>query len=146
LEFAIETDKTEYLQGENVSIQLTLTNIGDEIVSLGWPWQYMGVRKPSNITFAYYVVLSNGTLAYNWSENRIRLNSILYYTLRPGDNLVGVFIWDQPVRAQEGDFRLVPAERGVYSARGYTNEFTLTAGGKTIIMALETPTLSLAII
>ena len=145
LEFAIEIDKTEYQRSENVSVLLTLTNISNETISVSWASHYIGLRKPTNGSLSYSILYTNGTAAFNWSERLARAQEYLEVTLKAGDSIVAVFIWEQYVRTQEGPLPYMKAPNATYGVRGYTDEMGLTMYGETSSVALETPTINFAI-
>jgi len=136
IEFSMELDKAEYLLGENVTIKLSLKNISNRTITLYWSKFY--AHYDMVMYFDFYVMHSNTTLVYQWTEDHIALPAVLEETLNPGEQLISIYVWHQttayPDRAQ------VPA--GTYFVRGFTRRVGLTVEGQTSVITLETPSIA----
>ena len=144
LNFQIEIDKTEYLQGENASIILTLSNISNETISLTWA-EISYAPPPSNGTFSFHITDANENLVYDWLEFRVNATELLIRTLAPGDSLTAVFVWEQQTRTGQYPRRFAPAVKGTYGIRGYTSTMQVQSTHGTVNTSLEPPSISFAI-
>jgi len=72
LEFSMELEKAEFQQGENVTIRLSLKNIGNETITLRWGKYYAYYDKV--MYFDFYITDANNTLVYQWTRIHARAN------------------------------------------------------------------------
>jgi len=139
LEFSMELNKAEFQPGENVTIKLSLKNIGNKTITLSW-YEYYAYYD-ALMYFDFYIIDANGTLVYQWTKDHAALLAVLKRTLSPGEQLTSVYPWYQlngyPNEAQ------VPA--GTYTVRGSTRKVGLTVEDQTAAITLETPTITFII-
>lgn len=149
LEFSMELDKAEFQQGENVTVTLSMKNMGSEEIRLMWTSFFLYLDRV--LYFDVSVTDSNGTLVFQWGSEYFALGMTREKSLDPGEQLTTMYFWDQwtePV-AQEPQFTypkgIVP--KGTYYVKGLSRQFTLTADGQTTpLMTLETPSITIQII
>jgi hypothetical protein len=99
----VELDKAEYKVGEVVMVEMTLTNIGSEIVTLTF--------LTSQI-FDFSVEGIDAEFSYVWSSDKVFLQVITERALKPG----------QFIRQ---DLEWIPSGPGTYAITGYTVSFQL---------------------
>lgn len=83
--FSIETDKDEYLSGEDVRIQLRVENNGEKPVSLTFP------------TFQRYdiIITEDGKEVWRWAYEKVFAMMITVLIIKPGDALSFKETWGQ---------------------------------------------------
>jgi len=139
LEFSIQLEKTEFLRSEDVTIQISLRNIGNKTISLRWPDFYL--YNDTAFCFDFVIIDTNNSQVYRYSQNKAHLNAVMEKTLSPGEQWANVVVWDQRVSS---DSELVPS--GVYSVKASTRRFALSVNGQTTWSNhLETPTITFTI-
>jgi hypothetical protein len=139
LELSIQLDKCEYQQGENVTITISLKNVGNETITVSWP--SYSCSDGVDMYFDFIVMDGNGTKVSQWYYGRGLLASVLTRTLDPGQQLTNVYTWMQDTGWP--DFAQVP--KGTYSVKGLSRGFDLTVGTQLTSMELETPTITFII-
>ena len=137
LEFSMEMDKTEFRQGENITIRLSVKNVGNQTITLRWSSFYL--HYDVVLYFDFYVLDMNNTVVFQWSKIYGRFPAVREKTLTPGEQLINVYVWGQWSEL-EGQ---VP--KGVYSVRGLTRQVALIVGDQTSTITLETPTITFTI-
>ena len=135
LEFAIELDKAEFQLGENITVRLSMKNIGNNTISVVWPNHYGGVLD-------FLISDENGTYVYQLTDNTGAWSAEKWITLDAGKDFVNTFIWEQLYHYNSPN--RVPA--GNYFVKGLSRQFRLNAEGQTIKgMTLETPAVAFTI-
>jgi hypothetical protein len=132
----MELDKTEFQLGENVTIRLSLKNIGNETVSIRWVSRYS-----DKLHFDFYVLDENNTQIFQYSEVYGVIEG-LEFSVNPGGQLTSVYVWYQETGYPE--FAQVP--KGIYYVRGSSRSFLVSAGSQVLWYGtLETPTITITI-
>jgi hypothetical protein len=138
LEFAIELDKDEFQLGENVTVRLSMKNIGNNTITLFWPNHYGGVLD-------FLITAENGTYVYQLTDNTGAWAAVKRITLDAGEDFVNTFVWEQNYYSASAN-RYFAVLAGNYFMKGLSRVFELTAEGQTIKgMTLETPTVAFII-
>ena len=145
LEFAIELDKTEFQLGENITVRLSMKNIGNNTISVVWPNHYGGVLDflitDENGTYAD----GNGTYVYQLTDNTGAWAMEKWITLDAGEDFVNTFVWEQNYYSASAN-RYFAVSAGDYFVKGLSRQFRLNAEGQTIKgMTLETPAVAFTI-
>lgn len=134
LEFAIELDKGEFQQGENVTIRLSLKNISNETIKVTYgSWS-------GSMYFDFHILDENGIVIYAFTHNYAYYQSVVAKMIGPSKELTSICIWHQVK-----DYSASQVPRGSYAVKGLSRLFRLTAGDQTIEMTLETPTIAFTI-
>ena len=141
LQFSMQLDKTDYSLGENISITISLKNIGSENVTIKWPSyrEFYGVFW----YFDFIIMDQNGTKIDQWGDVYGLLEAVLKRTLAPGDQLTTVYTWTQRI-----SYTAVQVPKGIYSIKALSREFGLAIGNQTMAslpISLETPTITFTI-
>jgi len=79
--------------GETVQVNLTLTNLGAQPVTLTFP---------SSKIFDLKVVDSSGKVVYKWSQDKAFLTVITQIVLKPGESMSRILTWK--CELSEGDY------------------------------------------
>lgn len=141
LEFSMRMNKTEFVQGENVTIRLSLKNISNKTITLTWPDCYAAGGKYIPV-FDFRITDVNGTLVYQFAQSgSSSLAMELTETLNPGDQMGFTFVWYQRTGYPES----AQVSKGTYCVRGSTGPMGLTVDGQASGITLETPTIAFAI-
>jgi hypothetical protein len=82
-------------RGETVQVNLTLTNLGAQPVTLTFP---------SSKIFDVKVVDSSGRVVYRWSQDKVFLTVIVQLVLKPGESRNETLTWK--CELPEGDYIL----------------------------------------
>jgi hypothetical protein len=82
--------------GETVQVNLTLTNLGVQPVTLTFP---------SSKIFDVKVVDSSGRVVYKWSQDKVFLTVIVQIVLKPGENRNETITWK--CELPKGDYTLI---------------------------------------
>jgi hypothetical protein len=143
LEFSMELDKTEFQQGENVQIRLSLKNIGDETIKLTWFSYYL--YDDAVMYFDFYIKDADGTIVYQYTKLHGALGMLLDETLTLNEQLISVYVWFQKTDYPEAQ---VPA--GVYTVRALTRRIALNLDDPSnadldSAITLETPAMTFTI-
>lgn len=139
LEFAIELDKAEFQQGENVTVRLSLKNISNETITVTWP-QWSG-SEGGIMYFDLHILDDNGTVIYSFIMNYVYTPAFITKTLRPDEELTSVFPWHQ-ISDCPGSSQM---PKGSYSVKGLSRLFELAVGNQKTKMTLETPAIAFTI-
>jgi hypothetical protein len=139
LEFSMQLEKAEFLRSEDVTVQISLRNIGNKTISLRWPNFY--IQNGTAVCFDFVIIDTNNSQVYRFSLSRAHLNAVEEKTLSPDEQWVNVFVWDQKASYKD----LEPVPLGAYSLRASTRQVTLSVDGQTSVINLETPTITFTI-
>jgi len=140
VEFATELERAEFQQGENMTIKISLKNIGNRTITAKWP-AYYSVGDGRIMYFDFDVLDANNTLVYRWTLDKFALQSVLVETLEPGEQLTSAYVW-----FQMSDVPYTQVPKGTYHIKGITHRFALTVNGQTTSgILLETPTITITI-
>lgn len=145
LEFSLEMDKTEFQQSENVTIRLSLKNMGNKTITLSWPNFLMSnfyLYGDRIMYFDFYVADANNTRVFQYTKEFGAAQSVLEETLNPGEQLVSVCVWYQKT-GHSDYYAQVP--KGSYSVRGSTRRVRLIVDDQTSVITLEAPTIAFTI-
>jgi len=140
LEFTIELDKTEFQQGEDVTVRLSLRNISNETITVAWPNYH--IYEGMVMYFNFNVLDENGTVVYAWKMNYGYAQAFITRPLEPNEEITNAYPWHQLTDLALGSGQ-VP--EGSYSVRGLSRLFELTVGNQKTKMTLETPTIAFTI-
>jgi hypothetical protein len=142
LEFSMQLEKAEFLRSEDVTIQISLRNIGNKTISPSWPDFYL--YNGTAFCFDFVIIDTRALVSqvYRFSQNKVRLLAVKEKTLSPGEQWVNVVVWDQKASYKDDP---EPVPKGGYSLRASTRQFSLSVDGQTSIIDLETPTLTFTI-
>jgi len=103
LELTMQLEKTEYNLGEQISITLTITNIGNQTINFPYAaW-----------TFDFRVYNDTNSTIYQWSSLRIFPMHIIDTPLDLGTGLTNVLVWPQTSN-RTVDSEGVPISSGTY--------------------------------
>jgi hypothetical protein len=120
LRLSMELNKTEFQQGENITVEFCLENLGNKNLTIVVTNRLLYQRRPPPILFDFDIVAENGTTVYTFSEDRIWFPDVYEYTIVPGENLTQTYIWDQTIPDHSGKTMGFKASPGSYSVRGVT--------------------------
>lgn len=143
-EFSIQLNKDRYQQFQqdvydNVSITLTLRNIGNKTISVAWDSYYSIGRKL--MFFDVLITDSNGMYLYQLSRVHFQIASRVSRTLEPGAQLVCLLVWQQWTDDPSHPF----AEKGEYLVKGLTRNMYAVMDDMKQSIRLETPTIFFSI-
>ena len=141
IEFSMEMDKTEFTQGENVTIRLSLKNIGNETIGLRWADFYPYMDEV--MYFDFIIADENNTQVYQWTREHGSLQAVLIRTLNHSEQLISIYPWYQRYGYLDGGEAQVP--KGTYYVKGLTRKVGLTVGDQTSVITLETPTITIIV-
>jgi len=141
IEFSIEMEKTDFQQGENINVTLSLTNTSNKTITLLWGSYY--AEWGQRIYFDYYIVNANGTKVYQYSHERGYLASTVEKVLNPGDQIANFYNWYQICADPSGNYAIAP--KGTYSVVGLTRRILITVDGKANGVSLATPSIDFTI-
>jgi hypothetical protein len=133
-------DKTDFQQGENTTLRVSMRNISNKTITL--MWGSFSVEWGQTIVLDFYVVDANGTVVYQWFHEHGALMSSKTKILNPSEQWTNFFYWHQKYNYPQ-DGVLVP--KGTYSVFGYTRKMGLTIDNQTRLIQLETPSLTFTI-
>lgn len=112
LRYTLATNKTEYRQGEPVSITLTKTNAGGSTITL---------RYRTGQRFDFIARRSNGQVVWRWSSGQMFTQQTARINLSPGENQVFRAAWNQRnnrgLQVEPGTFTIA----GINMAEGLEN-------------------------
>lgn len=139
LELSMELNKTKFQQGEDITIRLSLKNIGNETIVVYWGdfYGYMDAV----MYFDFYIMDANNTQVYQWTRDHAGLPSVLEETLNPDEQLVSVYIWNQKTRYPHR----TQVPKGTYTVKGFSRIMGLIVQDQTSVITLETPTITFTI-
>jgi len=137
LEFSIELNKTDFQQGENVSMLVGLKNTSNETIDI--EWSSYNVENGQRMYFDFSVTDENNTVVYDWYYIHGRAAAVKHKTLMPEEQLIVVYPWFTR------DLNDVLVPKGNYFVKALTRPIDLTVGNSSTSLALETPTISIAI-
>ena len=138
LEFIMELEKAEFQQGENVTIRLSVKNVGNKTIML--TWSDFNLYYDAVMYFDFYITDANDTLIYEWYRRHGALQMLLEETLNPNEELISVYPWFQTT-----DYPVTQVPPGTYNIRGSTRQLALTVDDQTSVITLETPTIAITI-
>lgn len=143
LEFSVAMDKTDFQQGENTTLRVSMRNISNKTITLEWGSYGRGWNE--KIYFDFYIIDANGTAVYQWFYEHGRLLSTTDKTLNAGEQLTNSFSWHQLYNPSQDLFSRVSVPKGTYSVFGHTRKMGLTIDNQTRWIELETPSLTFTI-
>ena len=114
-ELSMELEKTVFNLGEDVSITISVKNIGNETITVAWG---------SAAMFDFDVLDANGTFVYRFTYAYLFAFVEHRVSLFPGEEFSLTRKWDQTRMTVEGDKLLeygIPVERDIYSITGKLN-------------------------
>jgi hypothetical protein len=143
-EFSIQLNKDRYQQFQqdvydNVSITLTLRNIGNKTISVAWDSYYSIGRKI--MLFDVLITDSNDAYVYQLSHVHYQTGSYVSKTLEPDAELVCLLAWQQWTDDPSHPF----AEKGEYFVKGLTRNMYIVMDDMEQSICLETPTIFFSI-
>ena len=141
VEFSIGLNKTDFEQGEKVTVSLSLTNTSNKTITLLWGSYYS--EWGQRIYFDYYIVNANGTKIYQYSYHRYALGATDEKVLKSGDQVVNFYDWYQIYMDPSGHDVIAPKD--TYSIVGLTRRVLLTVDGKANGVSLATPSIDFTI-
>jgi hypothetical protein len=151
VEMRTDLNKTEFRQGEAVTISVSLKNISNRTITLHYPsW------LPYTNDFSYNITDENGKEVYSTWKDMALLYITRTYTLEPGAEKRGIFGWYQTsnviVESAYHVFENEKVSKGVYKvnlATGELRSIRFEDSGQTIILgkvdALRTPPIAIVI-
>jgi len=120
LRVSMELNKTEFQQGENITIKFLMENIGKKNLTIVVFDSLMYQERKPPILFDFDIVAENGTAVYNFSKDHVVFPVVYEYTIVPGENLTQTYIWDQTIPDYSGKTMGFRLSSGLYSVRGIT--------------------------
>ncbi len=151
LQVSIALDKSDYSEGENISITCALKNVCSSNVSLSFANEvgyYDEEDRRYHLVLVDYAIFdSNGTEVFRWSHHSGALPSVKYVTLEPGQEQSNTFkfIMEYDTLTETGG-RLPP---GNYQIRGIMPPdkpaIIVDYDGNRATIKMETPSISFTI-
>jgi len=120
LRLSMELNKTEFQQGENITIKFLMENIGKKNLTIVVFDSLMYQERKPPILFDFDIVAENSTTVYNFSKDHVVFPTVYEYTIMPGENLTQTYIWDQTIPDYSGKTMGFRLSSGSYSVRGIT--------------------------
>jgi len=142
LEFSMELNKTTFVQGEDIFVDLHLKNVGNETVFLSWGSGIaVGDEQLNQHMHFDFLVVDASNLTMH--RDRFYKGQVLNEYLNPREELVNLYIWHSWEQTVYPSGPKIP--KGVYFVKGLTRPMSVGTSHGWIEMSLETPPIGIVV-
>jgi hypothetical protein len=138
IEFSIELNKTDFQQGENVTVTFSLINTSNKTITITWSSYYYAFAQ--RLYFDFYIIDTNGTRIYQWSHGAGAFLAGTSMVVNPGEQVTNFYKWPQVYSGRTGYDAIVP--KGTYSVVGLTRGMIIYVDSQESGIMLETPSIT----
>jgi len=141
VEFSVETDRSDFHQGENMSVRVSLRNIGNKTITLTYGGYYMSLDKRAY--FDFHVLDENYTRIYRWSQLHGETLAGRILVINASEQVTSYFSWYMAYDYPNDTTLVAP---GKYWIIGSTRQAGLSIDGReNVLLDLETPSIAITI-